>query len=99
MFRKSTFGTYKCSENLIRILNEADNAKFNRKTGRYISEHFELIKTVADITNPKHRRALAGLVRKNVKEIAVDVPEIIKTHIQNVVLTKLKDSMKQSEYY
>jgi len=65
---------------------------------RYISEHFGMIKSVMDIPNPKHRRALVGLLRKNVREISIDVPEIIKTHIQNVTIAKLKDSMEQAEY-
>lgn len=100
MFTNSSFGPYRCGENLVRILNESDDPKLNRKSMRYISENFQLIKSISEIVDPKHRRAIAGMFRKNIRDnFKMDVPEKIKTHLQNIVITHLKSYMDQSSYY
>lgn len=100
MFTKDAFGPYRCGRNLVRILNESNRRIFDRKCMRYISQNFELIKTISNIPEPKHRRAIAEMLRKNIRNnFTMDVPEKIRTHLQNIVITHLKSSMDQSSYY
>lgn len=89
------FGNTDAARNLTDMLTTEANPLYLRKVGRFLTHNSSLIKTLTEIPNPNHRRGLAKMLRENIVNTNMELPEKIKTHAINVAVGNLRRAMEQ----
>lgn len=94
---RNMFGASDAARNLADMVAEADNPIYLRKVARFLNTNSAIIKTLNEIPNLQHRRALSKLVKRSIVESNMDVPEKLKTHAINVAVGQLRRAMESWE--
>lgn len=84
------YGNSRAAVNLVKILEEFNNKRYVRKVTKFLSNNFELIRSVMTISNVQHRDAILKLIRNNATQSDLELPQIVREHMFNVLATKIK---------
>lgn len=86
-----------CAVHLVDLLNQLNNPHVSRKVSRYLAGHNILCKALLEMPNPSVRGAFAQMLRKEMIQPSMQVPEYIKTRAINVAVSHWKRTMEQAE--
>lgn len=89
-------GDSRCAQHLVDLLNELGDDRVTRKVCRYLATNNLMCKALIDIENPRVRASFAYLLRKDMVNPDMVVPEHIKTRAMNVAVGHWKRAMEQS---
>lgn len=93
-----TFGKHKAAINLARILNEIGNGRITAKVQTFFSYHNYTLKHVCEIKDLFVRKTILNMLLKNVQEHIIKAPEIVRTHILNVYMARVRDELRKLEH-
>ena len=93
---KFALGDSACAVQLVDILNKLGNDMVSRKVSRYLANNNVMCKALIDMENPSVRSAFAFMLRREMVNPTMQVPEHIKTRAINVAVTHWKRAMEQA---
>lgn len=97
MLDKNTFGNSQCAENLVKILNEENNPNHAKKVSAFLGHNNIIIKELSNIPNEQVKKELARLYRESLFKNTNTLPEKIKTHAINLLITKMRKTIYKEE--
>ncbi len=94
----NTFSNSKASQNLINMLNQAQYKLFSKKIFSILSKYFSYTSSIMYIPDKTVRDMMLKLTTDFFKNRVKDeaFPEIIRTHMLNVISTQFKQCIKEN---
>lgn len=91
-----TFGDGQAAQNLVNILNELQDKRILRKVERYISNHYQTIKSICTIQDKMQRNKVLRVYRKHaIPTECTGLPDRVADHMHNVLTTRIRQETEK----